>query len=63
MAAFSSLALCEQRCRDQVANKIWLVGHSERDIKGVIKARFIRYMSPSAPDNGGWVETDQDNVN
>jgi hypothetical protein len=66
MSAFSSMAACEQRCREQVAAKVWVVAHSEKNQNGVIKARFIRYMNAaglSDPARGGWEETDQDNVN
>jgi hypothetical protein len=65
MASFSTMALCEQRCREQVASGVWVVAHSERDKDGVIKARFIRFMNAaglSDPARGSWEETDQDNV-
>ena len=64
MANFASLDAAGVRCRAQMAAKVWVVAHSEKDKDGVIKARFIRYMSPgSGLANGGWVETQDDSVN
>lgn len=45
-----------------MATKVWVVGHSARNAVGAIIARFIRYMKPSAPDEGGWKETQDDTV-
>jgi hypothetical protein len=65
MGAFATLAAAEERCKSQIAAGVWVVGHSERDANGVIKARFIRYMTTAGlatPARGGWEETDDDTV-
>jgi hypothetical protein len=63
MASFATLSAAETRCKAQIVAKVWVNVHAGRNISGAIIARFQRYMSPSAPGNGAWVETDQDNVN
>lgn len=62
MANFTSLSQVDARIRTLMATKVWVVGHSARNRLGQIIARFIRYMKPSAPDAGGWVETQDDTV-
>ncbi len=63
MAAFASLSAAEIRCKAQMVAKVWIVAHVARNNAGAIIARFQRYMSPTQRGEGGWVETDQDNVN
>jgi hypothetical protein len=62
MANFSTMTASETRCKAQVAAKVWVVAHSARNKSGQIIARFQRYMSPSAPGNGAWIETTDDSV-
>jgi hypothetical protein len=65
MASFATQAACEERCKSQVAAKVWLVAHAEKDFSGTIKARFIRYMNAAGltdPARGSWEETDDDTV-
>ena len=63
MAAFLTMAAAGLRCRAQVAARVWVVAHPARNFNGTIIARFQRFMSPSAPGNGGWTETGDDSVN
>lgn len=63
MAAFASMTACETRCKAQVVAKVWVTAHASRNQTGQITARFQRYMSPSAPGNGAWIETQDDAVN
>jgi hypothetical protein len=63
VASFSTMSACETRCKAQIAAKVWVNAHSARNITGQIVARFQRYMSPSAPGNGAWIETTDDSVN
>lgn len=63
MASFATLAVAETRCKAQIVAKVWVNAHSQRDKNGVISVRFQRYMSPTQRGEGGWVESDQDNVN
>lgn len=62
MADFSSLAAAEVRLTALLANRTWLNGHVGRATTGnKIVVRVQRYMSPTHPDYGAWVEIDQDN--
>ncbi len=63
MASFATLTAAENRCTAQIAAKVWVNAHSARNQSGQIIARFQRYMSPSAPGNGAWIETTDDSVN
>jgi hypothetical protein len=63
MASFATMGAAETRCRAQIAANVWVHAHSQRDKTGVISVRFQRYMSPSAPGEGAWVETQDDSVN
>ncbi len=62
MASFTTHTQVEDRCKAQIVAKVWVVAHYARSVTGAIVARFIRYMSPTNPGHGAWVETDQDNV-
>ena len=62
MANFSDEASAETRCKAQMVAGTWIVAHVARDFSGTIICRFQRPMSPTSPDAGGWVTTDQDNV-
>ncbi|BCA56686.1 hypothetical protein W02_38260 [Nitrospira sp. KM1] len=57
MAAFSTTTEAESRCRQMVAAGTWVNAHVARNVTGHIVARFQRFMSPSAPGEGAWVET------
>jgi hypothetical protein len=46
-----------------MAANVWVVAHSARNVNGQIVARFQRFMSPSAPGNGAWIESTDDSVN
>ena len=62
MASFTTMSACETRCKAQMVAKVWVVAHAARNTTGQIIARFQRYMSPSAPGNGAWIETTDDSV-
>jgi hypothetical protein len=63
MATFTAMADSEIRCKAQMVAKVWVNAHSARNVSGQIIARFQRYMSPSAPGEGAWIETSDDSVN
>ena len=63
MATFTTMADLEIRCKAQMAANVWVVAHSARNVNGQIVARFQRFMSPSAPGNGAWIESTDDSVN
>lgn len=62
MAAFATIADAEARCRSQMTAKVWVTAHAGRTMSGQIICRFQRYMSPSNPGHGAWVETTDDSV-
>jgi hypothetical protein len=62
MAAFATMTASETRCKAQIVAKVWVHAHSARNQTGQIIARFQRYMSPSAPGEGAWLETADDSV-
>lgn len=63
MAAFGTMSDAETRCRSQITAKTWVNAHAARNMSGQIICRFQRYMSPSSPGNGAWIETADDSVN
>lgn len=62
MANFTSLSQVGARVLTMMQQKKWVVGHEARNFTGAIIARFQRFMKPSAPDEGGWKETQDDSV-
>jgi hypothetical protein len=61
MAAFATFAQAEARVRDKVADGTWVNGHAARATTGGgFVVRVQRKMSPSAPDNGAWIELSDD---
>ncbi len=54
---FQDMPEAEARARDLVADGTWPNAHSQRTFLGAPATRFQRFMSPAAPDEGGWVET------
>lgn len=41
----------------QMTAGIWVEGHEAQNVAGHVICRFIRPMSPTAPDAGAWVES------
>jgi len=62
MASFSDTATAEIRCKAQVAAGTWLTAFVGRNFSGAVICRFQRFMSPTNPDHGAWVETTEDDV-
>lgn len=62
MASFATMTASENRCKAQMAAKVWVVAHAGRNMSGAIIARFQRYMSPTQRDAGAWIETTDDSV-
>ena len=60
MAAFSTFAAAEARAVAKVKDGTWINAHAEQKIDGTIAVRVQRYMSPSNPDYGAWVEITDD---
>ena len=60
MAAFATMDAAETRARAQIAAGIWVNAHTERTFDGTIAVRVQRYMSPTNPDYGAWVEITDD---
>jgi hypothetical protein len=56
IVAFLDPAEAEERAREKVADGTWVNAHSERDILGAAAVRAQRFMSPTNPGEGGWVE-------
>ncbi len=63
MATFTTITDAEARCRSQITAKVWVNAHAGRNVSGQIIARFQRYMSPTNPGHGAWIETIDDAVN
>jgi hypothetical protein len=62
MAALTTMAQAETLVKTRVANGQWLPGAHSCAINGSPGVRFQRFMSPSAPDAGGWVESTADDA-
>ena len=57
MADFASYAEADARASAKVADRTWVEAHSCRaTVGGKIAVRVIRFMSPSNPGYGAWVE-------
>lgn len=64
MANFANTAtgrvLAETLCKTRIAAGVWVVAHMAIDKAGNTICRFIRYMSPTNPGYGAWVESRAD---
>lgn len=60
MASFSTFADAEARAVAKVADGTWINAHACRQVDGTLAVRVQRKMSPTNPDNGGWVEIADD---
>lgn len=60
MAAFATMAAAEARAVAKVADKTWVMAHSQRTVAGAISVRVQRFMSPTNPAHGAWVEITDD---
>lgn len=60
MAAFATMAAADARAVAKVADKTWVVAHSQRGVTGTIGVRVQRFMSAASPSNGAWVELTDD---
>jgi hypothetical protein len=60
MAAFATFAAAEARAVAKVADKTWINAHAERKFDGTLAVRVQRFMSPTNPDYGAWVEITDD---
>lgn len=60
MAAFATMEAAEQRAYAKVLDKTWINAHAARTVTGTICVRVQRYMSPTNPAYGAWVEITDD---
>jgi len=60
MAAFATFAAAETRAKAKVADKTWVNAHAERTFAGTLAVRVQRFMSPTYPAHGGWVDITDD---
>ena len=60
MAAFATFAATETRAYAKVADGTWVNAHAMRQIDGTLAVRVQRFMSPTHPDYGAWVEITDD---
>lgn len=52
----------ETLCKTRIAAGTWVNGHMAIDKSGNTIVRFQRFMSPTNPDYGAWVESRDDAV-
>lgn len=61
MADFATFAAAETRAYAKVADKTWLNAHACRaSTGGKFAVRVQRFLSPTHPDYGEWVEITDD---
>lgn len=60
MAAFSTFTAAETRAKNKVADLTWVNAHAQRKMDGTLSVRVQRYMSPTNPAYGAWVEITDD---
>jgi len=60
MAAFATFAAAEVRAVAKVADGTWVNAHACRIQAGTIAVRVQRYLTPTHPDYGEWVEITDD---
>lgn len=54
------MADAEALCKTRMAAGVWVVAHHGVSVVGNVVCRFIRYMSPTNPGYGEWVESRDD---
>ncbi len=59
---FQDMPEAEARARDLVGDGTWPNAHSQRTFVGDPAVRFQRFMTPTEPDAGGWVESTDSGV-
>lgn len=63
MAAFATFAAAEARAVLKMGDGTWVVAHPEvLNMTNSPAVRFQRYLSPTHPDYGAWVETTDDSA-
>lgn len=62
MAAFTTMAQAEARAKAMKANRTWIDAHEARAMNGTIIVKFKRWTTSSNPQQGEWVETNDDTV-
>ena len=60
MAAFATFAAAEARAELKMGDGTWVEAHAEQMFDGTIAVRVIRFMSPTHPDYGAWVDITDD---
>lgn len=60
MAAFATMEAAEARAVAKVADGTWINAHACRTFDGTIAVRVQRFMSPTNPGYGEWVEITDD---
>ena len=60
MAAFATFTACEQRVVEKVGDQTWVNAFAQRGVTGTLGVRVQRFMSPTNPAYGAWVEITDD---
>ncbi len=60
MAAFATFAAAESRAVAKVADGTWVNAHAQHGVTGTPGVRVQRFMSPTNPAYGAWVEITDD---
>jgi len=60
MAAFATFTAAEQRAYAKVLDQTWVNAFAQRGVTGTLGVRVQRFMSPTNPAYGAWVEITDD---
>ena len=60
MAAFATFTAAEQRAYAKVLDLTWVNAFAQRGVTGTLGVRVQRFMSPTNPAYGAWVEITDD---
>ena len=60
MAAFATFAACETRAKAKIVDGTWVNAHAAVQVDGTLCVRVQRFMSPTNPAYGAWVEITDD---
>lgn len=60
MTAFADFAAAETRAYAKRADGTWVNAHAMRQADGTLAVRVQRFMSPTNPAYGAWVEITDD---
>ena len=60
MAAFATFTAAEQRAYAKVLDQTWVNAFAQRGVTGTLGVQVQRFMSPTNPAYGAWVEITDD---